>query len=243
MLFETKYDLVFGIGGACSCSQLLRKCSLQFYSYPYDWLFGADILTRVSILANDYKDFINYEDLEDTGHTNLDKKNLCEIYHNKSNDITFNHDFRYGKPLIETYDKVKAKYDRRIQRQINQIEHSDNVLAVYLQIPNDRMIVDNEVLIESHNTLKKRFPKQNIALLYIYCNHGSKQVEYENIQEGLIKTKFDYDAYVEAVPYAVNDMVLQNQICKIKMTTKFITNKNLCSRYIYLTKCFFRGML
>lgn len=71
MLFETQYDLVFGIGGACSCSQILRKCCLQFNSYPYDWLFGADILTRVSILINDYKDFINFGDLEDTGHTNL----------------------------------------------------------------------------------------------------------------------------------------------------------------------------
>lgn len=243
MLFETKYDLIFGIGGACSCSQILRKCHLQFYSYPYDWLFGADILTRAKILSDNYRRFIDFEDLEDAGYDNKDKNNLCEVFHNKSNDIVFNHDFRYGKPINETYDKVKAKYDRRIQRQLDQIEHSDNVLVLYLQIPNDRKIVDNKNLIESHEILKDRFPQQNITLLYIYCKHGSQQVRYEKIQDGLFKAEYDYDAYIETVPYAVNDNILQRQICKLKMTTKFITNINLCKRYIYLTKCFFRGML
>ena len=135
MLFETQYDLVFGIGGACSCSQILMKCCLQFNSYPYDWLFGSDILTRVKILSNDYKDFINFEDFEDAGYDNKDKNNLCEAYHNKNNDITFNHDFAYGKPLIETYDAVQQKYERRIKRQIRQIENSENILVVYLQPP------------------------------------------------------------------------------------------------------------
>lgn len=145
--------------------------------------------------------------------------------------------------MIETYGKVKAKYDRRIKRQLDQIECSKNVLIVYLQIPNDRSVVNNDILIISHNKLKRRFPQQNITLLYIYCNHGSQQIKFEEIQEGLIKTEYDYDAYIEAVPYAVNDMILQKQICKIKLTRKFITYKNLCRRYIYLTKCFFIGML
>ena len=243
MLFETQYDLVFGIGGACSCTQILRKCCLQFNSYPYDWLFGSDILTRVKILSNNYKDFINFEDFEDAGYDNNDKNNLCEAYHNKNNDITFNHDFAYDKPLAETYDAVKQKYDRRIKRQISQIENSENVLVVYLQPPHERTVVDNETLIKSHDVLQTRFSKQNITLLYVYCNHGKKDASYKEIQKGIIKTEYDYDAYDANIPYAVNDAVLQKQFCKLKITRKFITKDNLYKRYIYLIKCFFRGML
>ena len=243
MLFETQYDLVFGIGGACSCTQILRKCCLQFYTYPYDWLFGTDVFNRAKILTNNYKDFINLEDLEDTGTNNGDKNNLCAVYHNKYNDITFNHDFEYGKPLTETYKRVKEKYDRRIKRLIEQIEQSKGVLVVYLQIPNERIIADDEVLIKAHNVLKARFPKQNITLLYVFCAHGKKEAEYKEIQKGVIKAELDYDAYDVSIPYAVNDKILQKQFCKIKITKKFVTNKNLCRRYIYLTKCFFRGML
>ena len=145
--------------------------------------------------------------------------------------------------MSEIYALVKAKYDRRIQRQLQQIESSKIVLVVYLQPPNYRKIVDDNTLIETHNVLKNRFPKQNITLLYLFCEQGKSDIEYKTIQEDLIKAIFDYDAYVKEVPYGVNNKVLQRLFCKIHISWKFVTARNACRRLIYLTKCFFRGML
>lgn len=243
MLLKKKYDLIFGIGEACSCSQILRKCRLQFFSYPFDWLFGSDILTRARVLTDNYRDFINYEDLEDFCMTNKDEHNLCEIYRNKKNDIHFNHDFAYGKPLSETYEAVRIKYDRRANRQISQIEKSKKILAVYVQTPDNRKPVDNNTLIEVYNTLKSRFPKQDINLLYLFCDHDKKIIKQETVQEGVYRFDFDYDAYNKELPYLVDRHILQRLFCKLKISTKFMTPKNFIRRCFYLTKCFFRRML
>ena len=243
MLFDKQYDLIFGIGGACSCTQILRKCRLQFYTYPFDWLFGADIVTRANIVADDFAHFIDREDLDDTGRNNGDANNLCQVYHNHRNDITFNHDFTCGKPLAETYGGVKEKYDRRIRRLMRQIESSENVLAVYLQIPNDPEEVPDAVLREAHAVLKARFPRQNVDLLYLFCQHGNKNFSYRQLQEGLMRVEYDYDAYDANVPYAVDNEILQPHLCKLKLTNKFVTRKNKCRRYFYLARCFFKGML
>ena len=51
-----KYDFVFSIGEACSCTQVLRQQGLQNASYPFDWLFGSTLVKRCEILANEFKD-------------------------------------------------------------------------------------------------------------------------------------------------------------------------------------------
>ena len=58
-----------------------------------------------------------------------------------------------------------------------------------------------------------------------------------------MKVEYDYDAYDANVPYAVDNEILQPHLCKLKLSNKFITRKNICRRYIYLVRCFFRGML
>lgn len=109
------------------------------------------------------------------------------------------YDFAFGKPLTETYDAVKEKYDRRIKRQFWQIKNSKNVLVVYLQIPNDQAEIDDKMLLESHNILKDAFPEQNITLLYFYCNHGRKDVFSEGCYNGRRKIYQIYKDFFEPV--------------------------------------------
>jgi len=241
MLFNTKYDLIFSIGGACSCSQVLRKCRLQYYSYPYDWLFGADMPTRVKILANNFQDFINFEDLKDAGYDNKDKKNLCEVYKNTRNGICFNHDFKYNKPLSQTYDAVKEKYKRRINRLISQIEKSKNVLVIYIQTPNNREEVDSAQLLECQKILKERFSKQNINLLYLYCNYDYKTPKREDISSEIVKISYDYDAHNKDAPFMVDIKSIQDIFCAFKITHKFMNIKNFIRRNIFLLKKFFNN--
>jgi len=35
------YDLIFSIGEACFCTQILRFNNLQEFSYPFDWMYGS----------------------------------------------------------------------------------------------------------------------------------------------------------------------------------------------------------
>ena len=236
MLFEKKYDLVFGIGQACACTQNLRKNKLQFSSYPYDWLFGMKLLDRVKLITENYAHFIDFEDLQDTKRDNKSEKNLCEIYFNTRNGICFNHDFEYGKPLDETYPAVKKKYDRRIERQLEQIEKSKKILVVYLQSPCDREEINDEILVEAQNVLKNRFSKQEFTLLYLFCDHDKKEYELREISENVARIDFDYDAYSEDAPFSVNEDILVKVFYNVKITNKFVTVRNFWRRFFYRLK-------
>ena len=71
---KRSYDLIFGIGEACSCTQSLRDSGLQIFSYPLDWLFGLNFEGRMNILLND---FIDKDDLKYSFYTPSIK---CDAY-------------------------------------------------------------------------------------------------------------------------------------------------------------------
>ena len=56
---KKKYDLIFSMGAACSCSSALRSAELQVASYPFDWLFGSDFCNRANIVVNDFERFLD----------------------------------------------------------------------------------------------------------------------------------------------------------------------------------------
>ena len=90
MIKPQKFDLIFSLGEACSCTEVLRRNYLQIYSYPFDWLFGSNFIKRCDILASKFKNFIEKEDLK---YSHEEQNINCIAYYNQSNDITFNHDF------------------------------------------------------------------------------------------------------------------------------------------------------
>ncbi len=166
-ILNNEYDFIFGIGEACSCSETLRKCGLQFQSYPLDWLYGGDIKTRVNLLVNNFEDFINIDDLQKQGER--ENPLPCDIYANLKNKIVFNHDFPLRKNLDETYPLVFEKYNRRIKRLYENIENSNKILIVYIQNPASktkiiRIIRKIKFVIQ---LISKKFPNKEINLLYI----------------------------------------------------------------------------
>ena len=34
-----KYNFVFSLGAACTCTDMIRRMKLQDYSYPFDWVW------------------------------------------------------------------------------------------------------------------------------------------------------------------------------------------------------------
>lgn len=124
------FDVVFGIGEACSCTQALRAASLQYLSFPFDWLYGSDIVVRTEILCGNFRDIIDETSLEFVG-----QDHNKDAYKNAKNGIVFNHDFPIGVPLSESYPEIKKKYDRRAQRLIALIENASRILMVCLVSP------------------------------------------------------------------------------------------------------------
>ena len=193
-----KYDLIFGIGSACSCSQTLRKLNLQFYSYPLDWLYGRDFSYRVDLLVNEFKDFINREDLVFENRWNNDDQNPCDIYKNQRTGIVFNHDFPKDVPLEKSFEAIRSKYERRINRLIEQIRQSDRILVVYVEDPGNSEDVGEQVLRDCQKKIEEKFSGKRIDLLYVGCRETPVDERYG---DHIRKLCFDYRNKDNAPPH------------------------------------------
>lgn len=213
---KKRYDFIFGIGEACSCIQALHKAKLQFNSYPFDWLFGTNFMGRCEILANRFERFVEQDDLEDIHKTNLDTHNLCEIYHNKYNDITFNHDFLVGHDLSETYTSVHEKYMRRISRLLNNIDNSKYVLIVYIETPvKNHAFVQDAELIKGLDIISRAFPNTNIDLLYF--SNSNKKKEIINVSDNITRIFDNYKNKKSNLDYTVRNNILVKYLRKTKL--------------------------
>lgn len=215
---KKKYDLIFGIGEACSCSQTLRSNDLQIASYPLDWLFGTDFVGRCRILASEFDHFIEKQDLSYSFST---RSISCDAYYNKHNDLTFNHDFKAGKPLDETYDEVRAKYDRRIARLLKQINAAKRILIVYMQTPLTVHIeVDDQTIEQGFSVITNHFKGKNIDLLYLK-NSASEKRSYQ-LGNHIRIVIDDYKSHSEKVEdYAINSKPLKRIFESYKLSMPF----------------------
>lgn len=210
---KQKYDLVFSLGEACSCTSALRGSGLQFKSYPLDWLFGSDFIGRCKIVASCFKRFLEYSDLE---YTYSERSISCDAYHNKYNDLTFNHDFSAGLDLKQTYPTVKDKYDRRISRLLDSINDSNSVLVVYIETPvTNHPVVDDNTLIRGCKILADAFPNTKIDLLYFSYSDTKKQTL--TITDNITRIYDDYKDKNSSLDYTVIEKKLVRHLRNIKL--------------------------
>lgn len=228
---QSKFDLIFSIGAACSCTQTLRTSFLQYYSYPFDWPYGSDFLSRVKILVNNFEHWLDKSDLASYGKRVDTHPN--DIYKNARTNIVFNHDFKINTPLDESYSEVKEKYDRRIRRLLNQIEASKNILLVYIESPEKREETLQKDLIDSYHLLKNRFPNVDIHILYLFSTRGVSLNDkaITPVTDKITRISFDYDAYNREYPYAVNFDLLLEIFKNYELTSKHLTLKQHLLRF------------
>lgn len=241
-MFDYKYDLYVSIGEACSCSLALRNSKLQFYSYPLDWVAKTDIIERVKFFENKFEHFIDKQDLAPS----FEVRNIsCKAYHNNLTDMVFNHDFKNDVPFDEMYEIVKVKYQRRIDRVINQIKASEKVLFVYIQSPDTNKKITDKILIETQQLLESYFPNVKINLLCIMCNKDVPfgKMKKTQISQNIRILEFDYDMQNPEVPYAVKTKELDKVFRHFSITKKHLTKENIKDMRKYKRKMFFRGKL
>jgi len=168
-LAKNTYDFVFSLGYACNCASNLSACLLREYSYPFDWVTGANFEERIEILLNDFNCYFEKEELEFGDQPSHIQEQTSHIfYRNRKNGIIFMHDFPQNESslnLDNIYSSIREKYDKRINRLLNILKEKNyNVLCVYIQ---QRVIkISNDQIISLHNKLRQKF-KANIDMLFV----------------------------------------------------------------------------
>lgn len=192
---KKKYDFIFSIGEACACTQGLRKSDLQLGSFPFDWMYGGNFSVRIDVFLNHFTQFINKEDLVFLNKTNNEPQNLCDVYQNKKNGLTFNHDFKTNVDFDKMYDEVAAKYSRRIKRLFENIDKAQSLLLVYQEATiTETKLSDDSILLEALDKIKSKYPQKKINILYIASDLSMKPGTYKEyeISENITKVVGNY---------------------------------------------------
>ena len=216
-----KYDLIFGIGAACSCSQSLRAAGLQFASFPWDWIGFPSMPERAKIMCEGYKGWMEMEDLEYLGPSNGKGK---AQYRNRKNGILSNHEFLMGVPLAETFPAVKERYDRRIARLDRLIRSARRpVLVLRLDTPAKAGVpTPLEDCRECRRILSEGYPGIRFEVCLISLDHERTFADRleEEVEPGLLHVAFDYADHTPGVPDFTVDFNLLAPFLKSRFSVR-----------------------
>ncbi len=196
-----KYDLIFSVGDACSCSQCLRAADLQFASFPWDWIAFPELPERAELMCNGYRGWLELEDLE---LVQRGPSGGSDHYLNRRNGVIFNHDFPAGVPAAESFAAVKEKYDRRIARLDRLIDAAERpVLAVRLETPakagHPTPLDDCRLF---RRRLAERHPGKKVEFCLVSLDRGRQFADRieEEPEDGFLHVAFDYADHTPGVP-------------------------------------------
>jgi len=184
------YDFIFSLGYACAVTQALRDIGLQRGSYPFDWIGSGSPLMGARMVANDFFDWFNREDLR-LWDVRFEGGFIARVYKNMRTGFGFSHEFSNAEPIEMTYDAVKEKYDRRIARFREKMAVSKRILAIYLEVSRKARTLDAD-LVETRRILCEKYPHAEIDLLYIYEDETCKTAEVVSSSDGITVVKAHY---------------------------------------------------
>lgn len=197
-----KYELAFGLGMACSCSEALRRAGLQYLSFPGDWTVPSwnednrpsveySLPYRVRMLVLPSADFFageNFVNLHSVSNTG------CEIYANTKTRYVFNHDFPSGCNFDEELPKVATKYRRRYDRLRSLIRASKKVLVLRVDRPDAPLKTPFEDAREVVDLLNRTYAPTRFEMLILSYEKGRsvKDLKVEPFGDDITRWTFDY---------------------------------------------------
>lgn len=187
------YDFIFSLGFGCAVSQALRDLGLQRGSYPFDWIGTIGPLMAPRMMAADFKDWFNREDLK-LWDVRFEGGHIARLYKNVKTGFGFAHDFSNAEELYTTYEAAREKYERRIARFKKVMAASKTVLAIYLTRPQDARPTDEE-LREARETIAKLYPAATIEILCFYEDESCTRAEEVSSTDGVSVVKAHYRQY------------------------------------------------
>lgn len=171
----TKYDIIIPIGSVCKTSQNLRDLKKQNESLPFDWIFVADLDMIYTALETHFADFLKLENME----YKCKESEQTDIYFDRATGIGFWHDFPHNVPIEKSFDAIKKKYNRRIERLFNEIGQAKDILFLRVctirpksdysieNIIYHKTVTSDEVVEEQFQRLKALYPDKNVDMLEV----------------------------------------------------------------------------
>jgi len=159
---KRKYDLAISVGGACSTTEAMRAAGLQWTTLPLDWSGGPTFMEKAELINADFARWLTKSGLHPLPAVKFSR----EIY--MKDDVlgyTFNHDFSFGVPFDEDYERVKAKFDRRIRRMYDLIGSSKRILLVWIGVPISKD-VPVEDFVRAQELFRRKWPDKRFDVLY-----------------------------------------------------------------------------
>lgn len=222
------YDLAFGLGMACSCSQTLRAAGLQHLSFPYDWLtltdnsmesYAGDLPRRAEEVAGGFPGWFQPDDFR---HLATLPELGRELYCVDRMKLLFNHDFHLGTPYEQAFAEVNAKYRRRIDRLIELIHAAKRVLVVRVDRPDVDFATSTEDCRLARAILAQAFPSVCFDLFALSCENGRAYGERrtERLEDGITRVTFDYRDHTPGSPPYQVDLKLTGALMKSLFTVR-----------------------
>lgn len=210
---KRKYDLVLGLGVACSCTETLRAARLQFLSFPFDWIspktespadYEHELRARADFLADGFADWLRKEDLRfmhryETGRT--------DVYFNRRLRQVFNHDFPAGSDFDAQFPAVAAKYDRRARRLMGILRAAKRVLLVRIDRPEMTVPTSSDDCLYALDVLARAFPRTHFDFFLLSNSPGipPERRQETRVAENFTRVSFDYTIRGEgAKPFLVD---------------------------------------
>lgn len=222
------YDLIFGLGPACSCTMSLRKARLQHLSFPFDWIgpkpgtdeFLHDVLIRARHIADEFSG--RWLCTEDFTHFDPPPTHPRDCYFNEGLKLLFIHDFEKGDDFAATFPRVQAKYAKRIRRLLELIRSSQRVLLLRVDRPDLEVSTLVEDCKAAVKLLSEKFAPVRFEVLALHCEHGRS---YENRLEanhgdGVSTLVFDYDDLRPGIQKFQPDIALLAQVLASRYTVR-----------------------
>jgi hypothetical protein len=126
---EGTYDSIFSLGELCVTSIQLERNGLRPFSGVLDWVGSPNLSDVNRLLKNRFSGFMNRDHLRTIGTAGEKLYLVQEGMYN----ILSNHDFfihQNDPEKLETYPKVKQKYDRRVARFLEKVVTGKRLLFI-----------------------------------------------------------------------------------------------------------------
>ena len=198
---KERFDLILGLGPACSCTMSLRKAGLQHLSFPFDWIgpkphtdeYLHDVRLRAEHIAAEFGG--RWLRAEDFTHFDPPPTHPRDCYFNEALRLLFIHDFEKGDDFDAVFPKVQAKYTRRIKRLLECIRSSRRILLLRVDRPDLEVSTPVEDARNAVRLLSEKFAPRHFELLILHRERGRSyddRIETDH-GDGVRSLVFDYD--------------------------------------------------
>ena len=197
---KEKFNFYMSLGENCLSARTLKEMNLRKFSGPFDWIAKNGFSDRVEQIKSNFKNALNYEDLQYDTDTHPDH-NTC-LVKNLKTGFCYPHDFIDDSK--EEFLKQAQKYRRR-QDRIYLLAKEKDGLFIYGDIASELLYseYDEKKLLEffeGMQRLQQKLEMRTISMILVVKGNQGQKVDFLDHY-----SKDGMNLFVQPVPYFKNE--------------------------------------